>query len=60
MDEKMLKRIGEPYLTNKKKGTGLGLSTTFQIIEGMGGELRFRSSKGVGTEAIITLPSVRS
>ncbi|MBW7453585.1 ATP-binding protein [Paenibacillus sepulcri] len=57
MDEMMLARIGEPYLTNKSKGTGLGMMVTFQLIDHMGGELHFNSKKGLGTEAIIKLPS---
>ncbi|GGD94292.1 MFS domain-containing histidine kinase [Paenibacillus nasutitermitis] len=56
MDETMLARIGEPYLTNKSKGTGLGMMVTFQLIEHMGGELQFSSKIGIGTEAIIRLP----
>ncbi|EFM10427.1 integral membrane sensor signal transduction histidine kinase [Paenibacillus curdlanolyticus YK9] len=57
IEEEALAKLGEPYFTNKSKGTGLGLMVTFRIIEVMQGTLRFRSQKGVGTEAIIRLPS---
>lgn len=56
MDEADLKRLGEPYYSNKSKGTGLGLMVTFRIIEAMNGEIIFYSTKGVGTEACIQLP----
>ncbi|MBW7453589.1 ATP-binding protein [Paenibacillus sepulcri] len=57
MEENMLKRLGEPYFSNKSKGTGLGLMVTFRIIELMEGKLEFKSEKGVGTEAIIRFPA---
>ncbi|MNH95245.1 Sporulation kinase E [compost metagenome] len=57
MDPGVLSRLGEPYFSsNKTKGTGLGLMVTFRIIEAMGGEVRFMSSKGAGTESITILP----
>lgn len=58
MTENELKKLGEPYFSNKSKGTGLGLMVTFRIIEVMGGELEFKSVKGMGTEAIIRFPIV--
>ncbi|WP_068615089.1 sensor histidine kinase [Paenibacillus tuaregi] len=54
-----LARLGEPYFSNKSKGTGLGLMVTYSIIEVMSGVLTFKSEKGVGTEAVIRLPSVK-
>ncbi|MNC54406.1 Sporulation kinase E [compost metagenome] len=57
MDPWVLSRLGEPYFSsNKIKGTGLGLMVTFRIIETMGGEVRFMSRKGAGTESITILP----
>ncbi len=57
MDPWVLSRLGEPYFSsNKTKGTGLGLMVTFRIIEAMGGEVRFISTKGAGTESITILP----
>ncbi|GGN98805.1 sensor histidine kinase [Saccharibacillus kuerlensis] len=51
-----LKRLGEPYFSNKTKGTGLGLMVTFRIIEAMQGTLKFDSKKGTGTEATVRFP----
>lgn len=56
MNEADLKRLGEPYYSNKTKGTGLGLMVTFRIIEVMNGTLQFSSKKGFGTEALIEFP----
>ncbi|ACT00836.1 sensor histidine kinase [Paenibacillus sp. JDR-2] len=58
IDPEKLDKLGEPYFSNKSKGTGLGLMVTFRIIEAMGGTIRFSSTKGVGTEAVIRLPAV--
>ncbi|WP_438347232.1 ATP-binding protein [Paenibacillus sp. FA6] len=58
MDQEELLRLGEPYFSNKTKGTGLGLMVSFRIIEVMQGEIHYKSQKGVGTEAIITFPSI--
>ena len=56
MEPDVLARLGEPYFSNKTKGTGLGLMVTFRIIEAMNGDIYF-TSKGVGTDAVITLPA---
>lgn len=60
MDADVLTRLGEPYFSNKTKGTGLGLMVTFRIIEAMEGNIHYSSKKGVGTEAVITLPAAGS
>lgn len=57
MEPDVLARLGEPYFSNKTKGTGLGLMVTFRIIEAMNGDIYFTSKKGVGTDAVITLPA---
>lgn len=58
MDEEELKRLGEPYFSNKTKGTGLGLMVTFRIIEVMQGKLHVASEKGVGTVITISFPAI--
>ncbi|MGF7047049.1 signal transduction histidine kinase [Paenibacillus sp. DS2015] len=57
MGEAEIMRLGEPYYSNKTKGTGLGLMVTYRIIEAMKGNIKFKSEKGIGTEAIITFPA---
>ncbi len=59
--EEDLPRIFEPFYTTKAvgKGTGLGLSISRGIIEKHGGSLVIKSTYGEGTEAIITLPTLK-
>ncbi|MCI3920608.1 PAS domain-containing protein [Paenibacillus sp. TRM 82003] len=52
-----LARLGEPFFTTKDKGTGLGLMICYQIIESVGGTIRFSSDFGLGTTVEITLPA---
>ncbi|MHA0856674.1 ATP-binding protein [Paenibacillus sp. CMAA1364] len=56
MESDEIKRLGEPYFSNKSRGTGLGLMVTFRIIEAMNGTIEFISQKGVGTEVVIRFP----
>ena len=53
-------RIFEPFFTTKEpgKGTGLGLSISYQIIvEKHGGQLKYVSEPGNGSEFCIQIPS---
>jgi signal transduction histidine kinase len=53
----LAEKIFEPHYTTKENGNGLGLSSCRQIIEERhGGTLTFRSSLGLGTTFIFTLP----
>lgn len=56
IEEEHLKRLGEPFFTNKPGGTGLGLMICQQIIAGHKGALRFSSEHGKGTSVDIVLP----
>ncbi|MEH2141834.1 GAF domain-containing protein [Nostoc sp.] len=58
--EIMRSRIFEPFFTTKEpgKGTGLGLSISYQIIvEKHGGQLKYVSEPGNGSEFCIQIPS---
>ena len=59
MDEKIRKRVFEPFYTTKPvgDGTGLGLSVSyFIIVENHGGEIAVESVPGSGAKFIIRLP----
>lgn len=47
-----------PYFTTKYGGTGLGLSGAQKIVLALGGDIRFRSEAGEGTQFDIYLPAV--
>ncbi len=55
-----MKRIFEPFVSNKKKkgGTGLGLSITQRLVEEMDGNLDVNSEVGKGTTFTISLPTL--
>jgi two-component system NtrC family sensor kinase len=52
------RRVFDPFFTTKDpgKGTGLGLSISYQIIQRLGGNIRFISRPGEGTRFSIRLP----
>ena len=51
-----LKRIWEPYVTNKAGGTGLGLAIARQAVWAHDGSVSARSDIGTGTRIEFTLP----
>ncbi len=58
-----LEHIFDPFFTTKSTsgetgGTGLGLTIAHQIIQEHRGEIKVRSTKGVGTTFCINLPSL--
>jgi signal transduction histidine kinase len=52
----MRKRIFSPYFTSKSSGKGIGLSIVHNIIESIGGSIRFETSPTEGTAFFITIP----
>ncbi|MDD5454864.1 MAG: ATP-binding protein [Candidatus Ratteibacteria bacterium] len=58
--EHNLYRIFEPYFTTKKNGSGLGLMITYRIIKAHGGDIKFKSKVGEGTEITVILPLKRT
>jgi two-component system sensor histidine kinase HydH len=51
-----LKRIWEPYVTNKAGGTGLGLAIARQAVWAHDGAVSAESVPGAGTRIEFTLP----
>jgi two-component system, NtrC family, sensor kinase len=58
MEPEVVEKIFEPFFTTKDvgQGTGLGLSISYGIVQNHGGNIQVKSSKGVGTEFVITIP----
>ncbi|THE09357.1 PAS domain S-box protein [Bacillus timonensis] len=56
ISEERLKRLGEPFYSNKEKGTGLGLMLCFRIIKEHRGTITFESIENQGTTVKIRLP----
>lgn len=59
MTDEELSQIGQPYFSRKENGTGLGLMVTFNIIELMGGIIKYDSLKGKGTQVTLQFPAVK-
>ena len=51
-----IKRVFEPFFTDKHKGVGLGLAVVNEIIIGHNGSIRVESEAGKGSTVIIRLP----
>ncbi|MFC4712803.1 ATP-binding protein [Planococcus dechangensis] len=58
MTKEEVKRLGEPYFSNKSKGTGLGLMVTYSIIHQMGGDISVDSEVGMGTKFTLEFPKL--
>ncbi|MEZ0482272.1 ATP-binding protein [Planococcus sp. SSTMD024] len=58
MTKEQVKRLGEPYFSNKSKGTGLGLMVTYSILTQMGGEITVESEVGKGTKFTLEFPKM--
>ena len=58
MPSTVLRRISEPFFTTKEPGKGMGLGTFLvrTFAESLGGRVRFDSTPGEGTTAILELP----
>lgn len=56
MDDETLKRVFEPFYTNKESGTGLGLPMVRQHIDAMNGYIDLESSPGNGTTFTLKFP----
>lgn len=58
ISEANLQKIYDPFFTTKEvgEGTGLGLSIVYGIVMDHKGKIKYNSTEGVGTEAVITFP----
>ena len=59
MKEEDKKKIFLPNFTTKSSGMGVGLSVAHDIIERMGGTIRFKSDEGIGTVFRIDIPILK-
>jgi len=56
ISKEKLKRVFDPFYTDRSKGTGLGLAVCNQIVDLHNGSINIVSSKGKGTTVSINLP----
>ncbi len=56
INQERMKRIGEPFYSEKEKGTGLGLTVSFKIIESHKGTIEYDSKVDEGTLVTMTFP----
>lgn len=56
IEENDLKKIFEPFFTNKEKGTGLGLAIVSRFVDGYNGKIKVESAVNKGTTFIVSLP----
>ena len=56
IEDKDLKKIFEPFFTNKGKGTGLGLAIVSRFVDGYNGRIKVESVINEGTTFIVWLP----
>ncbi len=54
--DKMKSKIFQPYFTTKTSGTGLGLAIVKNIMNEIGGDIRFESGKERGITFYLTFP----
>lgn len=58
MTEDRVKKLGEPFYSNKEKGTGLGLMISYKIIHEHKGEIFIESKLNSGTKVEVKLPLI--
>lgn len=58
LSDEVLRRIGEPFFTTKEvgKGMGMGVFLTRNVIQGLGGSIRFDRLTPCGTRCIVEIP----
>ncbi|PFP23475.1 hypothetical protein COJ96_24010 [Bacillus sp. AFS073361] len=56
INKERIKRLGEPYYSNKEKGTGLGLMLCYKIVRHHNGSIIVKSKESHGTTVEVRLP----
>ncbi len=56
MKEDEKQKIFEPFFSKFGDGHGIGMSIVWKIVNEIGGNIRIESSKGKGTEVIVSIP----
>jgi signal transduction histidine kinase len=56
LSKERIKRLGEPFYSNKEKGTGLGLMLCYRIVRQHNGTITVKSIENQGTTAEVRLP----
>jgi two-component system NtrC family sensor kinase len=56
IDEEIMTRIFDPFLTTKEAGVGLGLAISRTIVERHGGDIKVESTPGQGATFSVRLP----
>ncbi|HBH62464.1 MAG TPA: hypothetical protein DDX85_12165 [Nitrospiraceae bacterium] len=56
IDDRILKKMFQPFITTKSKGTGLGLAISKRIVEQHGGSISAENKPGGGVIFYINLP----
>ncbi|MGB7339219.1 MAG: response regulator [Phototrophicaceae bacterium] len=59
IEEHMIEKIFEPFISTKETGSGLGLFISHNIIHNHSGQIEVHSEVGKGTTFIITLPTLK-
>jgi PAS domain S-box-containing protein len=60
IDEKVRKRLFEPFFSTKPKGTGLGLSISYTLVHAHGGHFQVESEPGKGARFVVLLPAAEA
>ncbi|QBP42598.1 ATP-binding protein [Paenisporosarcina antarctica] len=58
MNEDPVKKLGEPFYSNKEKGMVLGLMSSYKIIIEHKGEIFIESKLNSGTKVEVKLPFI--